>query len=406
MKIIHIADLHFGKALHGRSLIGDQREWAERFISFAAAERPDAVVIAGDVYDRAAPSAEAVELLDFFLTGLLSACAGASVMVVAGNHDSGPKLAFGASLLSRERLFIAGRTLPRMMNVELEDRYGKVLFWLMPYTFPAAISEALGEEAAERGYTASVRRYLEAQCVDASARNVLVAHQSVSFAGREPENGGSETMIGGIGSIDGSVFGDFDYVALGHIHKAQHVGRDSMRYAGSPLAYHFDETRWPTKGAVVVELLEKGRVEVRFAEIESPCPLRVVEGPFDAIIEAESSSAPRRECVKIVLTDRRANPADCERLRAIFAAKGASVLEISSSFRSLSSVSPSSEARRERTLSEMFEDFWAARHDGARPDDGTLALVRLAAGMVDSCSVSPEADAAAIADLAAGRAEP
>ena len=409
MVILHISDLHFGKILQNKSMVDDQRAWAKRFVALVRSEAPAAVVVAGDVYDRAAPSAEAVELLDEFLTDLLSIDSGPAVMVVAGNHDSGPRLAFGAEILKRQRLHLAGATKRRMETVVLEDEHGPVTFWLMPYTFPAAIQQALrdeGEDDAPRTYTEAVRHYLEAQDIDFAGRNVLVAHQSVTWAGREAEQGGSETMIGGVGGIDGTVFDGFDYVALGHIHKAQEIGRPTMRYAGSPLCYHFDEARWPEKGAVRVELGAKGDVSARLVPIEPLHPLRVVEGAYDEIIASETANPARGEYVKVVLTDRRVDQASGDALRALFLSKGSIALETGSAYHPFSAPGGTGAAHRaERALEECFTAFWRDRHGGSDPDAATAALVRRAAEQVESGRPMSGGDVDELVRLAMGTGE-
>ena len=410
MIVLHVADLHLGKILQNKSLAEDQKDWTEKFVALVRKERPAAVVVAGDVYDRAAPSAEAVELFDRFLTDLLDADDRLSVMVVAGNHDSGPRLAFASSILEKQRLFLAGGTERRMKRVDLEDEHGPVSFWLMPYTFPSAVRQALGEDGNEdfpRTYTEAVRRYLGAQeGFDPARRNVLVAHQNVTHGGRNPERGGSETMIGGVGGVDVSAFDAFDYVALGHVHKAQAVGRDTARYAGSPLCYHFDEARWPDKGAVRVELGAKGNVGVRTLPIAPLHPLRVVEGAFGEIVARENANGRGGEYVKVVLTDRRVNPADADSLRALFAAKGSVALETVSAFSPFSAAGTRSGAARsaDRTLEEKFADFWRDRHGGSDPDAATAALVRLAAG-ADGAGGPADATVDRLVRLAVGTEE-
>ena len=396
MKFLHVADLHFGKTLLGKSLLSDQRDWAEKFIALVKEIRPDAVVVAGDVYDRAAPAGEAVELLDRFLTGLLDADGRLSVLLVAGNHDSASRLAFGADILEKQRLYIAGKTARRMKRVVLHDAHGPVSFWLMPFTFPAAIQQALGaEEEADfpRTYTDAVARYLASQDADSAARNVLVAHQNVSCNGRAAEPGGSETMVGGVGGVDAAVFAAFDYVALGHIHKAQAVGRETVRYAGSPLCYHFDEARWPDKGAVLVELGAKGDISVERIPIAPLHPLRVAEGAYEDLVAAEAANPARGEYVKAVLTDRRVDPSSAEALRALFAGKGSALLEIVSSFSPFagSAAAAAGADAPERTLARKFAGFWTALHGGAEPDEATFALIQKAAEQVEAGRPDPAA---------------
>ena len=251
MRFLHLADLHLGKSLHGISLLesGDQADWVRRFLELSGELRPDAVLIAGDVYDRSAPSGDAVELLSELLSGL--AQQGIPVLLTAGNHDSGQRLGFLKELLGKEGIHIAG-TLPKggkLPCVTLQDPWGPVHFWLMPYVFPALVAQALEDESI-RDYDTAVRRLLQAQDIDFSERNVLIAHQNVTANGVECERGGSETMVGGLGEVDVSAFEGFTYVALGHIHAAYPVGRESVRYAGSPLLpFQRDETAAQGPGA-------------------------------------------------------------------------------------------------------------------------------------------------------------
>lgn len=386
MLFFHIADLHFGKTLQDKSLLDDQRDWATKFLALVRNEHPNAVVIAGDVYDRATPSSEAVELFDWFLTELVESGKDLTVMVVAGNHDSGQRLAFGADILQKQRLFISGRTKRKMIRVPLRDEHGEVSFWLMPFTFPAAIGQALAVDDIPRDYTGALNRYLASQDVDQAGRNVLVAHQAVTCGGNDPERGGSETMIGGVGSVDCVAYDAFDYVALGHIHKAQSVGRDTVRYAGSPLCYHFDEARWPDKGVVRVELGPKGSVAVDLVKIAPAHPLRIVEGPYADIVANESENQSRGEYVKVVLTDCRVEPEKADSLRALFERKGSHALQIATKWHPFSNASQRDDGApsRVRSLAEKFADFWRARHGGTDPDDAMLSIIRLAAEQIDS----------------------
>ena len=378
MKILHVADLHFGKTLAGQDLNEDQRDWCNKFVELVKTEKPSAVLIAGDVYDRATPNGDAVDLLDGFLTSLLAVDDHLHVMIVAGNHDSGQRLAFGSRIFKKERLHIVGKVSEKMECVTLQDENGPVNFWLMPYLFPAAVAEVLGIE--ERlDYTESVRRLLANQQIDISVRNVLVAHQSVMSDGTSPEEGGSETMVGGVGAIDGVVFDAFDYVALGHIHRGQVVGRDVMRYAGSPLCYHFDELKCSKKGAVAVVLAEKGKVAVEVKLLAPLHPLREIRKSYADIVAEETANECRGEYVKIVLTDQRVSPQVSDALHAIFAGKGSVLLELTSDFAAFSDVRGDGvSSARERKLEEKLLDFWRDRHGGEDPDAAMTELIKIA----------------------------
>lgn len=401
MKILHIADLHFGKSLAGQSLVEDQRDWVDKFVALVDAEKPDAVLVAGDVYDRGAPSEDAVDLLDRFVTRVLAVDARVHILMTAGNHDSGTKLAFGSELLKKQRLHIVGRLSAEIERVVLTDSEGPVTFWLLPFTFPAAIQQVLGEET-PRDYTAALKALLDRQSIDATQRNVFVAHQSVTWEGKESELGGSETIIGGVGNVDGAIFDTFDYVALGHIHKAQPVGRETMRYAGSPLCYHFDEAKYARKGAVCVTLAAKGNAQVEVKEIAPLHPVREIRGTYEAILRDEQANSASGEYVKVVLTDRYLDPSISEALRALFIPKNSVALELKSEYSALTSSVADGNAvgTPERTLDQKFTDFWQSRHGGVAPDEGKLRLIRKVAEQLATNGASVDADAEALVKFA------
>ncbi|MCR5090048.1 MAG: exonuclease SbcCD subunit D [Oscillospiraceae bacterium] len=384
MKFLHLADLHFGKSIHGVSMLenGDQLFWADSLLALAGELRPDAVVIAGDVYDRSTPSGDAVVLLDHLLTGLSSL--GLSILMVAGNHDSGQRLSFAGDLLARQNVHIAGFLSDggEITHVTLRDEYGPVTFWLLPYVFPAAISHALGDEDIRGDYDSAVRRLLEKQALDSTQRNVLVAHQNVTAAGAEALRGGSESMIGGVGQIDFHAFDAFDYVALGHIHAASAVGRSSVRYAGSPLCYHFDETRQPPKGPLLVTLPEKG-VPLQAETLHLPPlhPMREIRGAYDEIRLSEADSPSRGEYLRIVLTDRRVTPEISAYFRRFFEGRGSTLMELVSEFHDFDGQTSgaSSGAVKEKSIPELFSDFYTDRSGGDEPSEADCELLAYAA---------------------------
>ena len=382
MRILHLADLHFGKSIYGTSLLdtGDQEAWVNRFLELAEAVKPHAVVIAGDVYDRSAPSGQAMQLLSRMLTAL--ADMGMEVMLVAGNHDSARRLSFASALLARQRLHIASDLYDSraLTCVPVSDEYGVVNFWLMPYVFPTLIGQALGLEGL-RDYDTAIRTLLSRQDVDFSQRNVLVAHQNVTANGVESVRGGSESMIGGVGQVEYTAFDGFDYVALGHIHSAYPVGRDTVRYAGSPLCYHFDETRQRAKGPLLVELGAKGepvRIETRI--IPPLHPMREIRGDFEQVLRDERGNDARGEYLRVVLTDRRAGSSERDALRELFESRDSQLLEVESDFnREAGAASvPSSRAVKEKPVEQLFADFYADRTRGEAPDDEAMALLRFA----------------------------
>ena len=383
MRFLHLSDLHFGKSIHGVSLLenGDQPYWAEKLLELIRDTRPDAVVIAGDIYDRSAPSGAAVELLDRMLTEI--ADLGIPVMLVAGNHDSGRRLAFASGLLARQKLHIAGVLSPTKIldHVTLTDEHGPVTFWLMPYVFPALAAQVL-EDDGIRDYDAAVRRLLAAQEVDFSERNVLVAHQNVTAGGAEAVRGGSESMIGGVGQVDFTAFDGFDYAALGHIHASCPVGRESVRYAGSPLCYHFNETRQPAKGPLLVTLGAKGETpEIETVHLPSLHPMRELRGGFEELRDRELAAKTRGEYLRIVLTDRRVTPEIAAFFRELAAARGSVLMELVSEYRPFADAAEATgrDAAKDKSVEELFADFCAERCGGDLLSESDAELLRRAA---------------------------
>ena len=372
MKFFHLADLHFGKQLNGLSLSepeGSQEYWCRQCLEAVDAEKPDCVLIAGDVFDRSQPGAEARALASWFLTELAGRT---KVLMIAGNHDSGENVGYLSGLLEKQGLYASGRIARGLPRVTLSDEYGPVTFWLMPYFFPLQVKELLGQEEL-RTYTEAAAALLSAQEMDPSGRNVLIAHQFVTDGDSEPERGGSETSVGGIGQIDAGQagFGAFDYVALGHIHRPQSVGREAVRYAGAPLCYHFSEAGETDEGnarlgILVVTLGKKGEaVELRRIKTPPLHPLRTVRGKLSDILEAETAGTRRGEYLRVQLEDE-VLPVDTrERLEDTLRPKDTRIAEIQRIFTASGSAeAPDREMPGEKPLAESFFDYY----DGQYPD--------------------------------------
>lgn len=385
MRFLHISDLHFGKSIHGVSLLenGDQSCWADRFLALCDELRPDAVAVAGDVYDRSAPSGDAVQLLSRLLSELSGR--GIPVLLTAGNHDSVQRLSFAAALLARQGVYISESlsASPVLRHVTLQDEYGPVTFWLMPYVFPALIASVLGEDC-PRDNDGAVRELLAAQPVDFSQRNVLIAHQNVTANGAEGIRGGSESMVGGVGQIDYTAFDGFDYVALGHIHAAYPVGRDTVRYAGSPLCYHFDELRQPAKGPILVELGEKGAApHMETRQIEPLHPMRELRGAYEELRSQALEDARTGEYLRVVLTDRRVSQEITGFFRELCESRGIVLLEIVSEHMRFHDVlAPGRDAVAQKSMEELFSDFFTERLGGEMPDEQEAALIEYAASLI------------------------
>ena len=271
MKFIHTADLHLGKQLGDLSLIEDQAFVLDQICQIADEEHADAVLIAGDVYQRATPQAEAMALFDSFVSKL--AAAGRKVFVISGNHDSALRIAYFASLLRDAGVHVSEVFDGTLQRVTLTDRDGELDLWLMPFLRPAQVKRFLPEEKITT-YQDAVAAVIRHAGVDPSRRNILLCHQFV--AGSETCDS-EEHSVGGLDAIDGRLFDAFDYVAMGHIHGPQRLLRDTMRYAGSPLKYSFSEAHHK-KSLAVVDMQEKGSVAVRTVPLYPLHDVRLIEG--------------------------------------------------------------------------------------------------------------------------------
>ncbi len=251
MKVLHVGDLHVGKRVNGFSLLEDQRHILGQILDIAAEYQVSALLIAGDIYDKASPSAEAVALFDDFLTRAVAA--GLRVLAVPGNHDSAERIAYAQRLLAREGVSFPPVYAGQVERVVLQDEFGDVSFWLLPFLKPGDVRRFFPEAEIGDSYGKALTAALSNCDIDAGERNVVLSHQLVTAFGTSPERADDEIKLGGLDNVDFEVYDRFDYVALGHVHRPQRVGRDTVRYSGSPLKYSFSEARY-NKSAVLVEI--------------------------------------------------------------------------------------------------------------------------------------------------------
>ena len=254
MKVLHISDLHIGKRVNGMSMLDDQRYILRQILDIAENRQVSVLLIAGDVYDKASPSAEAVTVFDAFLTDAVAA--GLRVLAIPGNHDSAERIAYAQGLLEKQGVCLPPVYEGEVERVELEDEHGPVEFWLLPFLKPGDVRRFFPDEEIGDDYSAALRAVLGACAIDQGKRNVVLSHQLVTAYGTAPDRADDEIKLGGMDNVDVSVYDAFDYVALGHVHRPQRVGRDTVRYSGSPLKYSFSEARYD-KSAALIELGEK-----------------------------------------------------------------------------------------------------------------------------------------------------
>ena len=352
MRFFHVADLHIGKRLCDTSLIADQ-ECALNFIAGEAEKRrPDAVFVAGDVYDRSVPGTDAVMLLDKFLGRLMAA--GAKVFVIGGNHDSQERLAFGRDTFAKQGLVISKPYAGKLEKYQLEDAD----VWLMPHVRPREVEPFFGNQRFETTHDA-VQAILERETVDKNRKNIMLCHQFVTSRGQTAERSESEVdPIGGESGVDAVLFDDFDYVALGHLHAAQQTGRTEVRYSGSPVKYSFSEARHK-KSFVCGELTENG-VEIELVPIPQLHGMRELKGNLsDILANAEESD----DYIKVVLTDDVPPVSPMERLSAYYK----NVLRLELELKGAATVETSDV--RARQPMELFADFYRQMTGTDIPDE-------------------------------------
>lgn len=313
MKFLHLADLHLGKRVNGFSMLEDQAHILRQILAILDDEQPDGVLIAGDVYDKSVPTVEAVGLLDGFLTELRTR--GVPVLLISGNHDSPERLAFGGRVMDSCGIHISPVYDGALAPVTLHDTFGPVHVWLLPFVKPAHVRRWFPDADIE-SYTDAVAEAVAHMDIDTAARNVLVTHQFVTGGTR---SGSEELSVGGTDNVDSGVFAPFDYVALGHLHGAQHIGSETIRYAGSPLKYSFSEAR-QHKSVTVVTLGEKGDVQVRTVALTPLRELREIRGSYDELTARSfyEHTTYRSDYLHLILTDEQDVFDAISRLRTIY----------------------------------------------------------------------------------------
>ena len=313
MRFAHISDLHLGKRLHEVSLLEDQAYILDEICKILRDERPDAVLIAGDIYDKSAPSAEAVRLFDDFLSAL--SADGQMVFVISGNHDSAARVAYGGRIMERSGVHLSAPAYEGGVRpVTLTDGHGPVDIYLLPFIKQTHVSLAFPDEKIE-SYTDALRVAVEKMPIDPKRRSVLVAHQFVTGAVRSDSE---EVSVGGLDNVDAAVFSPFSYVALGHIHRPQNIGSPRVRYSGTPLKYSFSEAG-DEKSVTMAELDGKGEVSLRTIPLTPKRDLREVKGPYEELMKKENYEGTATEdYLHIVLTDEEDVPDAMRKLKTVY----------------------------------------------------------------------------------------
>lgn len=356
MKLIHLSDLHLGKRLNEFSLGEDQEYILNQILQIAEAEQPDAVVIAGDVYDKAIPSVEAVSLFDEFLVRL--AALHIHIFVISGNHDSPERIAFGSRLLEETGIHLSPVYGGSVESVTLEDAFGPVDFYLLPFVKPIHVRRFFPEDPTDT-YTQALSTAVGHMNLDEHRRNVLVTHQFVTGASRSDSE---EISVGGADNVDSAVFDAFDYVALGHIHSPQHCGSEKIRYCGTPLKYSFSEAK-DTKSVTVAELKEKGNLVIRTVPLKPLRELVELRGTFGELTDRHfyENTTWTRDYVRLTLTDEEDIPDAVGKLRLIY--RNLMKLDYDNARTRSNAEIAGAPAQDSRSPLELFADFYELQNN-------------------------------------------
>ena len=313
MKFIHLSDLHIGKRVNDYSMLEDQEYILKQIINIIDEQKPDGVIIAGDVYDKSVPSAEAVALFDEFLVNLSKR--NLHVFVISGNHDSPERIAFGGRLMEASKIYMSPVYDGGLSPVTLEDEYGKINIWMLPFVKPVHVRK-FNEDAEISSYTDALTVAVGNLNVDSGGRNVMITHQFVTGADRTESE---EISVGGTDNVDVSVFDAFDYTALGHIHRPQNCKSEKVRYSGTPLKYSFSESK-DNKSVTVVELKEKGNLLVDTIPLKPMRDMVEIKGKYDEIMLRDfyKSTSYQEDYVHITLTDEDDIPDAIGKLRTVY----------------------------------------------------------------------------------------
>ncbi len=300
MKFFHISDLHIGKKLREVDISKDQEHILNEIIKLADKERPDAFLIAGDIYDRSVPSANAINLFDDFITELESR--NIKVFIISGNHDSPERIQFANKILEKSGVYIAGTFDGKLKSLVLEDKYGPINIYMLPFIKPSIVSNFFEDEIVD-SYEKAASLVISKEDIDPNQRNVLLAHQFVTNNGQEPEQSESESIrVGGLDNIDVSIFDKFDYVALGHIHRPQKVGRDTVRYCGTPLKYSFSEHNHK-KSVTMLDFNEKNDITINKLPLYPLKDMRIIKDTLNNLLNSEEYTKYSDDYIYAIVTD-------------------------------------------------------------------------------------------------------
>ena len=312
MRFLHLSDLHLGKRVNEFSMLEDQAYILKEILNIIDEQKVEAVLIAGDIYDKVIPSAEAVRLLDDFLTRI--AARELPVFLISGNHDSAERVAFGSRLMSSRQIYLSPVFESDVEPITISDRYGEINIYMLPFVKPSLVKRVYPEEEIIT-YQDAVNAAVQHMQIDTDKRNVLLAHQFVTGAARCDSE---ELSVGGLDDVDASIFDGFDYVALGHLHGPQKIGKETVRYSGTPLKYSFSEAN-QKKAAVIVDVEEKGKINIQQIPLVPKHDMWEIRGTYMEVTALDFYKDMKTDdYLHITLTDEEDIPDAIGKLRTIY----------------------------------------------------------------------------------------
>lgn len=382
MKLLHLGDLHIGKSVNDYSMIEDQKYMFHQILTMIDEHKADGVLIAGDVYDKAVPSEEAVGVLDGFLCQLAERKV--KTYIISGNHDSDERLNFGSTLFETNGIFICSKYEGSLYKQTIVDKYGKVNLYLLPFVKASQVRHFFPEQEIDT-YDQAVRVILEHGNINQKERNILVAHQFVVGSSGEPKLGGSENasvqQVGTVEKIGSDCFDLFDYVALGHIHSPQQVGRDTIRYCGSPLKYSLSEVR-SEKSVPMITLGKKGTLDIEFLPLKPLRDMRHLKGKLEQLLDKKNITD-TNDYIYVTLTDETPIPDAMAIIRQHY--PNTMKLDYENSHTKGMEVMDVSKVTREKSFPELISEFYHMMFGCDMGEDEMKILLEAAkeAGVVD-----------------------
>ena len=370
MKLLHLADLHIGKIIYDQSLLEDQEYMLKEIVKIAEKEKVDAVLISGDIYDRSVPPADAVDVLNEFLNKLIRILK-IKVFMISGNHDSKERLNFGSKIFENDGLYIQTNYDGKIKCVELSD---EVNIYMLPFVKPVEVKQYFENETIDN-YNEAIKLIINNEEIDENKVNILMAHQFVTAGNNSPETCESETInVGGVENIDSSNFDKFDYVALGHIHGPQRIGKDTIRYSGTMLKYSFSEANH-NKSVVLINIKNDKSVEYQLIPLKPLRDMRVIKGPIEELLKEENyKDTNTNDYIKAIVTNKEPIYDAIGQLRRVY--PNTLSLEISNVKTSIQNVELENiEKLKQKDEFELFDDFYEFQNN-IRLDDEQRKIIK------------------------------